>query len=157
MATSVAIPTCSFSDLINNASKLQNILYGPLQNMLYGPPPQPLYIKRQDGVTHVAWSDGTHTCVKLSENDTQDSLYSAYCAALAKKLYGNNTRVHRLVDEHTVEYLEEQQRLKREAIEQKRKEEEQRNHAKKVKALAKQLRLIEEARAYNESLGAKAC
>lgn len=45
----------------------------------------------------VLWHDGTKTIVSCSENDRWDE-YAAYCAALAKKLYGTTSAVHRMVD-----------------------------------------------------------
>lgn len=45
----------------------------------------------------VLWADGTKTIVSCSENDQWDE-YAAYCAALAKKIYGTTSAVHRLVD-----------------------------------------------------------
>lgn len=136
----------SFSEMIRH-----------LSDLMMAAAPQPIYIRRDGAVTHIAWDDGTHTCVRLCSEDAQDSLYSAFCAALAKKIYGSNARVHRMVDEHTVEFLEEQAKKEKELEQQERKEIEDRNHMKKVKRLAKQLRLEQEARAYNESLGMKDC
>ena len=47
--------------------------------------------------TIVFWKDGTKTVVKLSEGD-YDNPYNAFCAALAKKIFGNNSRVRKIVD-----------------------------------------------------------
>lgn len=45
----------------------------------------------------VFWMDGTKTIVKRKEGEKDDD-YLAFCAALAKKIYGNNSRVKRIVD-----------------------------------------------------------
>ena len=141
-AISLDLSGCqSFSDMLRE-----------IHSLAAAAAPMPAYIKREGPVTHVAWDDGTHTCVRLCAEDAQDSLYSAFCAALAKKIFGSNAAVHRMVDEHTVEFLEEQKRREQELEEQERREFEARNHKKKVRRLAKQLRLEQEARDYNKSL-----
>lgn len=92
--------------------------------------------------------------LKAQEND---SIYTAFCIALAKRMYGNNTALHRMIDEHTSEYLAKQREDIKKAYEkyladrkQERIDEQNRNHMKKVKRLAKQMRLEAEAAAYNE-------
>lgn len=92
--------------------------------------------------------------LKTQEND---SIYTAFCIALAKRMYGNNTALHRMIDEHTSEYLAKQREDIKKAYEkyladrkQERIDEQNRNHMKKVKRLAKQMRLEAEAAAYNE-------
>jgi len=58
----------------------------------------------------VLWVDGTKTIVSCSENDQWDE-YAAYCAALAKKIYGTTSAVHRMVDKksNAKEYRESQE------------------------------------------------
>lgn len=46
--------------------------------------------------TTVLWADGTHTVVKCMDGDTKDD-YSAFTAALAKKVYGSTSAVKRIV------------------------------------------------------------
>lgn len=46
--------------------------------------------------TIVFWKDDTKTIVKRSD-DTADDLYSAFCAALAKKVYGSNSQVKKIL------------------------------------------------------------
>ena len=46
--------------------------------------------------TIVFWKDGTKTIVRRSD-DTADDLYSAFCAALAKKVYGSNSQVKKIL------------------------------------------------------------
>lgn len=47
--------------------------------------------------TTVYWEDLTKTIVLMSKGDTND-VYMAFCAALAKRLYGTNSRVHKFVE-----------------------------------------------------------
>lgn len=46
--------------------------------------------------TTVLWNDGTRTTVKLSDDDIYDE-YSAFCAALAKRIYGSNSRIKKII------------------------------------------------------------
>lgn len=46
--------------------------------------------------TDVLWSDGTVTVVKLKENEDFDE-YTAFCAALAKKIFGSSNSVNTIV------------------------------------------------------------
>ena len=48
--------------------------------------------------TIVFWLDGTKTVVKRSKKD-KDNKYNAFCAALAKKIYGSNSKVNSIVAE----------------------------------------------------------
>lgn len=59
-------------------------------------PPKPKHIYKNDDVTTVLWDDGTKTIVKCSEGDKPDD-YHAFCAALAKKMYGTGTAVKKFV------------------------------------------------------------
>lgn len=46
--------------------------------------------------TTVLWNDGTRTTVKLSDDDIYDE-YSAFCAALAKRIYGSNSKIKKII------------------------------------------------------------
>lgn len=48
--------------------------------------------------TIVFWGDNTKTVVKCGA-DTQFNRYFGFCAALAKKVYGSNSRVNRIVND----------------------------------------------------------
>lgn len=63
---------------------------------------KPTKIIRSGPMTIIFWDDGTKTKVRRAEG-TQDDPYLAFCAGLAKKIYGNNTRVKKLIYEKTVE------------------------------------------------------
>lgn len=56
--------------------------------------PVPEKIFRCGDTTTVIWKDGTKTIVKLMPG-ADDSDYGAFTAALAKKIYGNNSKVMR--------------------------------------------------------------
>ena len=45
----------------------------------------------------VFWGDGSKTIVKRS-TETPNNIYSAFTAALAIKVYGNNSQVNRIID-----------------------------------------------------------
>jgi len=63
---------------------------------------KPTKIIRSGPMTIIFWDDGTKTKVRRAEG-TPDDPYLAFCAGLAKKIYGNNTRVKKLIYEKTVE------------------------------------------------------
>lgn len=50
-----------------------------------------------DPATIVFWKDGTKTVVKCQKGQTFNP-YFGFCAAIAKKLYGNNSRLNRIVE-----------------------------------------------------------
>lgn len=112
---------------------------------------KPTLITHNNGSTVVYWNDDTRTAVRLCEEDMMngvDSTYTAFCIALAKKIYGSNSALHRLVheiDEDTIREKEEKERQKQ--LEKKR-EREKINHERKVRKLAKQMMLTEEAMNY---------
>lgn len=51
--------------------------------------------------TCVVWRDGTKTVVNCAEGDYYDE-YAAFTAALAKRIYGNNTALKRMLEKKTV-------------------------------------------------------
>ena len=107
----------------------------------------PKYIERNGDVTHVAWMDGTHTVVKRCEADGIDSNYSAFCAALAKKIFGTNARLHAVVDEHQLDAINKKNKELRDREIAIRNEEERINRNRKIKKMAKHMRLVSEAEA----------
>lgn len=64
--------------------KFLPVMYAPKKIIYNGP------------ATIVFWEDGTKTIVKKAKGE-KNNRYNAFCAALAKKLYGNNSVVNRLV------------------------------------------------------------
>lgn len=57
------------------------------------------HIFYDDVATVVFWTDGTKTVVKCAEGTPYDE-YSAFCIALAKKIYGNNSALKRAIKNH---------------------------------------------------------
>ena len=51
--------------------------------------------------TIVFWKDGEKTIIKLSDDDTADE-YSAFCIALAKKLFRNNSALKKIIEKARV-------------------------------------------------------
>lgn len=51
--------------------------------------------------TIVKWTDGTKTIVKRMEEDRDDP-YMAFCAALAKKMYGGASTINKMIARKTV-------------------------------------------------------
>ena len=110
-------------------------------------PIQPIRIDTNGDYTTVHWNDGTHTPVKRAE-DEKDNLYAAFCAALAKKLYGSTAAVHRLVESVDVKHVEAKKEAERKARLKAQAEKERREHERKLKVLAKKLALQKEVEAY---------
>jgi hypothetical protein len=54
-------------------------------------------IKYSGKYTTVTWNDGTKTRVSCGENE-QQSRYSAFCSALAIKIFGTNSQVKKIVE-----------------------------------------------------------
>lgn len=107
--------------------------------------PMPVKIERMDKATAVHWNDGTVTVVRRCE-DEPDSLYTAFCAALAKKIYGSTSKVHDVCDMHTVEYMNEQKEKEKKAAREEQLRQEKLRHDRKIRKLAKRLRNEEEAK-----------
>ena len=77
--------------LINKA--FVNQAYRNVSEIGFGSPmPVPEKIFRCGNATTVIWKDGTKTIVKLMPG-AEDSDYGAFTAALAKKIYGGNSKV----------------------------------------------------------------
>ena len=54
-------------------------------------------MKNDNYYTDVLWADGTVTVVKLKENEDFDE-HTAFCAALAKKVFGSTNAVNNIVE-----------------------------------------------------------
>lgn len=67
----------------------------PLCTKTFAICPNRIYYYDNDYTT-VLWNDGTRTTVKLSDDDIYDE-YSAFCAALAKRIYGSNSRIKKII------------------------------------------------------------
>ena len=95
---------CEFSDLelklLNFNTALIELLVKNEERTI----PEHIIHNRKTGETIVIWKDGDRTTVKPMEgmSDSEMSSYTAFCACLAKRIYGNNSQVNRIV-EMTVE------------------------------------------------------
>ena len=67
--------------------------------------------------TIVLWSDGTKTIVSMSKDETNFDPEAAFCAAYAKKMFGTNSKIKRIIKEKS--NIEQHQRI----VEEKLKEE----------------------------------
>lgn len=108
----------------------------------------PEYVEVQkNGTTVVRWMDKTVTVVKCSEGDSYNT-YSAFCAALAKKLYGSNSRVHKTVDEKLVSNINAKKEKEHAKMLKELRERQKMLHERKIRRLAKRLRNNDEAFTY---------
>ena len=64
---------------------------------IYQRKPIPERILQSGNRTIIFWNDGTKTIVKLADDEV-DNPYNAFCSALAKKIYGSTSAVHKLVE-----------------------------------------------------------
>ena len=62
----------------------------------------PTRIIHNENAVIVFWQDGTKTIIRRREGD-QDDIHSAFGQALAKKIFGATTTVHKMVDRITTE------------------------------------------------------
>ena len=53
-----------------------------------------------DPATVILWSDGSKTVVKRAVGDVYDP-YAGFCAAVTKKVIGNNSRIKRLLKQRS--------------------------------------------------------
>ena len=114
--------------------------------------------KKGEHYTTVKWTDGTYTTVKLSKDDADDkSAYMAFCCALAKKIYGTNSKIHRIVDRHTAAYLNAKKSAEEADKRRQQKEREAKIERAKILAEAKRLRIKEAAKEYNRNVEHHTC
>jgi len=80
----------------------QGYMYMSIDPLSLFPAKIPMFIPKKiiynGPATIVFWDDGTKTVVKCSKKD-KDNKYNAFCAALAKKIYGSNSKVNSIVAE----------------------------------------------------------
>lgn len=89
-----SLPRCNGKQLALDASVIKG---GTLDTIQIGKMmPEPKKIIRSGECTTVLWKDGTKTIVKRMPG-SEDSDYAAFTAALAKKIYGTNSKVERIV------------------------------------------------------------
>lgn len=93
-----------FSDLENPISLIYTCSNAPIRPYkleITSTPPKGFYaVKRiifNDPATIVFWEDGTKTVVKVTKGDKYNK-YFGFLAALAKKVYGSNTEVQKIIE-----------------------------------------------------------
>lgn len=69
-----------------------------VQKVIFNPP-----------ATIVFWGDGTKTVVKTMSGESFD-MYHGFTAALAKKIYGNSTRVRKIVHNFKANYYKNREK-----------------------------------------------
>lgn len=69
----------------------------------------------------VIWTDGDKTIVKRSEKDPDD-IYMAFTAALAKKVYGSNSAIKRLINKKVNEHKPKEKKETERVVRQKKRE-----------------------------------
>ena len=57
----------------------------------------PKKIIRSGECTIVFWQDGSKTIVRRDPEDA-DNIHTAFCAALAKKIYGSNSQIKKIIE-----------------------------------------------------------
>lgn len=88
------LPESLENDLAAINRMVKSALNSKSENV-FGLYPNRIYYYDNDYTT-VLWNDGTKTTVKLSDDDIYDE-YSAFCAALAKRIYGSNSRIKKII------------------------------------------------------------
>lgn len=76
----------------------------------------PKRIKRRGTATIVEWEDGTQTKIVRPAEEADGGIYIAFCIALGKKLFGNNSALKRAVhkaDESVLLEAEQEEKEKR--------------------------------------------
>lgn len=66
----------------------------------------PKKIIKSGDVTIVFWLDGSKTIVRRDPEDA-DNLHTAFCAALAKKIFGSNSHIKKTIARKLVENKKE--------------------------------------------------
>lgn len=108
----------------------------------------PVRLVRNNGATIVYWNDGTKTVVRLCKEDKQsgsDSNYTAFCIAVAKKIFGSNSAIHRLVKQIDDENIKAKAAAEAQKELERKRERERINHDRKVRRIAKELKIMDEA------------
>ena len=97
---------------------------------------EPKTITFKGNVTIVWWKDGTKTVVRLAEGEPY-SKFHAFCAAVAKKLFGSASKIQKQIDEHDVDQIAERKKAEEEKARQKEQEVKDRRYRKAIRRQAK--------------------
>lgn len=99
---------------------------------------EPKTIAFRGNVTIVWWKDGTKTVVRLADGEPY-SKFHAFCAAVAKKLFGSASKIQKQIDEHDVDKIAERKKAEKEKARQKEQEAKDRRYRKAVRREAKMM------------------
>ena len=97
---------------------------------------EPKTIAFKGNATIVWWKDGTKTVVRLAEGEPY-SKFHAFCAAVAKKLFGSASKIQKIIDEHDADQVAERKKAEEEKARQKEQEAKDRRYRKAVRREAK--------------------
>lgn len=89
-----------------SSDEISNFWFGDFNAYIIRGPKVKKIIKNGPA-TIVFWMDDTKTVVKRKEG-TQDDIYVAFCAALAKKMYGTNSKVNKMLRTLVVDETEKE-------------------------------------------------
>lgn len=101
--TDVKIEKKELQDTVDCVKRLAPMSDSAKAAFMYGTwpmfvfPYKPTRIITNGPATIVFWNDNTKTVIKCMEEDHND-LYTAFCIALAKKMYGSNSKIKRVID-----------------------------------------------------------
>lgn len=105
-------------------------------------------IDQSGDVTIITFEDGEVVHVKRGFGEVGDD-YSAFCAAMVKRLFGSTSRAKKILRTHTREYLNNVKKAEREKKQNEQAEKERTAHQRRIRRLAKSLRDQEEAARLN--------
>lgn len=89
-------------DLIENAkSGITNVVLAFASDAF-----EPVKIIKSGECTIVFWKDNSKTIARRDPEDA-DNLHTAFCAALAKKVHGSNSRIKKIISRKLVENKKE--------------------------------------------------
>ena len=114
--------------------------------------PMPTRMLKNGRATVVFFADDTKVVVKLPDG-VEDNEYNAFCAAIAKKMFGTNTRIKRKME--AIREVAPTENERREALKKAKEEEESKRQAeidKKVRRMAHEMVLEKRANALAEEI-----
>ena len=113
MVSAEMIDKLILDDLVVDANeRLTNMIFGFACAVF-----EPKKIIKSGDVTIVFWIDGSKTIVRCQKEDLDDA-YTAFCAALGKKVFGSNSALKRTISKSLVAQPKTKYRMKREQEEQ---------------------------------------
>lgn len=120
----------SFENVFENKSipKIKNVHFNP-----------------KTGHTAIVWADGSESTVVRCGSDEKFEPYAGFCAAIVKKLFGSTTAAKRAMDEADVDKVAARKLEAHKAEVEKRLAQEKLNHDRKVRSMAKRMKLNTEA------------